>query len=312
MSTGGRPALPQGLVDRNNRFANDTVEARLERHTMSLRDVTEADSLTVDCPLVSEYRVTVTTTTSFPEECKTFAGPVWERWIHHPWIEALFAGELSDEQFRCWLIQDLPYLGQHIAELVFPKVPPHNPFVELQREYALQAETSRVELKTLAEVGEFARSRWSARPSRDALINFWVRTAYEGSFGYMCADLYVCYSFSETFGTRYKLEPPQGLPDLQREWVEQWIGPFEERFCQATEDGLNEYGANGTEYERDQMRWIFLHATQLQIGTFDAAWHISDPWPGEGAERRVLASAPWPASSKNSPSVASTATYYTA
>ena len=229
--------------------------------------------------------------TSFVDECKAFSGPVWDRWVHHPWIEALFAKDLSDEQFRYWLIQDLPYLGQHTAELVYPKVPPHNPFVELSREYAAQAGTSRVELKTMAEVGDFAQSRWAARPSRDALINFWVRTAYEGSFGDMCAALYVCYSFTETFGARYRREHPE-LPDLQCEWVEQWIDPFEERLEQATADGLNEYGANSTEHERDQMRWLFLRGTQLQIGTFDAAWNASDPWPGEGEEQGILASAP--------------------
>lgn len=61
---------------------------------------------------------------TFVEECKAAAGPVWERWMHHPWTQELFAGTLSDEQFRYWLIQDLPYLGQHITEPMYPKVPP--------------------------------------------------------------------------------------------------------------------------------------------------------------------------------------------
>ena len=32
---------------------------------------------------------------TFVEECKAAAGPVWERWMHHPWTEDLFAGTLS-------------------------------------------------------------------------------------------------------------------------------------------------------------------------------------------------------------------------
>ena len=40
----------------------------------------------------------------FSDECIEAAGPVWERWLHHPWTEALFAGELRDDQFRYWLI----------------------------------------------------------------------------------------------------------------------------------------------------------------------------------------------------------------
>lgn len=229
----------------------------------------------------------------FVEECKEAAGPVWERWLHHPWTEALFAGELSDDQFRYWLIQDLPYLGQHITELAYPKVPPHNPFIELSREYAVRAETSRVELETLEEAGPFATTRWAARPMREAAINFWVRASYEGSFGDLCAALYVCYSFADTFGTRYATEQPANLPELQRLWVEQWIDPYFIRLHDSVYDGLNEAGAHATEHQREQMRWLFLRGTQWQIGTFDVAMACSDPWPGEGEESGFLADGPW-------------------
>ncbi len=59
---------------------------------------------------------------AFSDQCIKATGSVWERWLHHPWTEALFAGELSDAQFRYWLVQDLPYLGQHMTEPVYPKV----------------------------------------------------------------------------------------------------------------------------------------------------------------------------------------------
>ena len=48
---------------------------------------------------------------TFLEECIEYAGPAWSRFTHHPWINAMFAGELSEERFKYWLIQDLPYLG---------------------------------------------------------------------------------------------------------------------------------------------------------------------------------------------------------
>lgn len=226
---------------------------------------------------------------TFLDECKSFAGPAWERYLHHPWIEALFAGELSEERFEYWLIQDLPYLSTHIAETAYSKVPPHNPWVELQQEYKRRSGETRVELRMLERVGDFAKARWAARPWRDGLINFWIRTVYEGTFGDICCATYVCDAFSHTFGERYLRDKPAGLPDLQVEWVEQWIDPFHEKIRAATEDGINEYGAQSTDYERDKMRWLFLRATQYQIGTFDAAWNLSDAWPGEGEEIGVLA-----------------------
>ena len=229
---------------------------------------------------------------TFLEDCISFVGPVWERYLHHPWIEAFFAGELSEERFKYWLIQNLSYLGNHIAEITYPKVPPHNPWIRLRQEYARRSDETRVELSLLEEVGDFAKTRWAARPTRDALINFWTRTAYEGTFGDICCAYYVCYSFPITFGERYLQEKPKKLTELQISWVEQWIDPLAEELRAATEDGINEYGAKSTRYECEKMRWIFLRATQYQIGTFDVAWNLSDPWPGEGEEKGIIAGLP--------------------
>ena len=229
---------------------------------------------------------------TFLEDCISFTGPVWERYLHHPWIEAFFAGELSEERFKYWLIQNLSYLGNHNAEIVYPKVPPHNPWIKIRQEHSRRSDETRVELSLLEEVGDFAKTRWAARPSRDALINFWTRTVYEGTFGDICCAYYVCYSFPITFGERYLREKPKNLIELQSSWVEQWIDPLAEELRAATEDGINEYGAKSTRYECEKMRWIFLRATQYQIGTFDVAWNLSDPWPGEGEENGIIAGLP--------------------
>ena len=229
----------------------------------------------------------------FLDECIAFAGSAWsEKYLHHPWIEAFFAGNLAQDRFEYWLIQDLPYLSEYVTEMVYPKVPPNNPWVSHSKEYSRRSAESRVELKMLARVGAIAATRWAARPARDALDNFWIRTAYEGSFGDICAALYVCYAFPYSFGERYKRESPKNLSPLQREWVEQWIDPFSISLWQATMDGLNEAGDHASPYQKERMKWLFLRGTQLQIGTFDAAWNCSDPWPGEDDEQSVFFTAP--------------------
>lgn len=230
---------------------------------------------------------------TFLDECRAFAEPAWQAFEHHPWIEALFANELSDERFRYWLAQDLPYLGQHITEVAYAKVPAHNPLVELEREYARRSDSGRVELELLGEVGDFAKTRWAARPRRDAFINFWVRTVHEGSFGDICAALYVCYSFDLTFGERYRAEGTTGLPDLQRDWLLQWVDPFYTELRLAIEAGLNEAGKYASPHETETMKWLFLRGVQYQVGTFDAAWEMADPWPGESnADQGMTAAIP--------------------
>jgi thiaminase (transcriptional activator TenA) len=229
---------------------------------------------------------------TFLEDCISFSQPVWNRYLHHPWIDAFFADNLTNEKFEYWLIQNLSYLGDHSAELAYSKVPPHNPWVDLQVEYKRRTSESRVELRLMDKYGKVAKTPWAARPRRAALINFWNRIAHEGNFGDICAGYYVCYTFTTTFGDRYVREKTSGLPEMQKDWVEQWVNPFSKRLKEATEIGLNEYGESATEYEKEKMKWIFMRATQLQIGTFDAAWNLSDPWPGEGKEEGVLAGMP--------------------
>lgn len=226
---------------------------------------------------------------TFLEECIAFTGHYWDRYLHHPWIEALFAGTLGDEPFEYWLAQDLPYIGERSAQVAFAKVPPHNPWPALQKEYDVRSGGERVELKVLPKYGDFALTRWAARPRREAFINFFVRTFYEGTFGDICAAVYPCYSFYDTFGVRYQEERPSDLSQLQDEWLRQWTDPFYEQLQEATADGLIEYGAHSTQYHRDKMRWLFLRATQHQISTFDAAWNCSDPWGGEWEESGVMA-----------------------
>ena len=231
---------------------------------------------------------------TFLDECIAFAGPVWQRYIHHPWIEALFAGQLPEDRFEYWLAQNLPYLGERITAVAMPKVPPHNPWSRLIVEYVARANATRVELQLIEKYGAFAATRWAARPRREAFVNFFARTVYEGTFGDICSAYYPCYAFPVTFGQRYRAERPAGLSARQQAWVEQWTDPFFESLRDATAEGLNEAGAHGAPYERERMRWIFLRATNHQIGTFDAAWHQSDPWPGEGEETGVMAGPPVP------------------
>ncbi|MEP7357707.1 MAG: hypothetical protein ABI847_10740 [Anaerolineales bacterium] len=231
---------------------------------------------------------------TFLDQCIVFTGPVWERYIHHPWIEALFTGELSEERFEYWQAQNLPYLGERVTAVALPKVPPHNPWSKLAVEYLARASATRVELKLLEKYGPQAATRWAARPRREAFVNFFVRTVYEGTFGDICCAYYPCFAFPVTFGERYTAEGPGKMTAAQRAWTEQWVDPFFVKLRDATAIGLNEAGETAAHYEQERMQWIFLRAVNHQIGTFDAAWNLSDPWPGEGPETGVMAVAPEP------------------
>src|SRR6056297_2988530 len=58
------------------------------------------------------------------ERLKAYTGETWAAYIHHPWIDAIVEGTLSDERLRFFLLQDLPYLADYerIYNLAFSKL----------------------------------------------------------------------------------------------------------------------------------------------------------------------------------------------
>ena len=228
---------------------------------------------------------------AFLDECIEFAGPAWEAYVHHPWIEALFAGELEDDRFHYWLAQDLCYVFDPIASAALAKCPPDNPWAKLVLDYSANEKATRVEAQLLDEYGDFAMTRWAARPRREAFNNFMFRSVHEGTFGEICCAHYPCFRFCDTFAKRYEETQPEGISVDQVEWITQFAKPSARETCKATVQGINDGGEFASPWVRDRMKWTFLRATQHQIGTFDAAWELKDPWAGPGDDQGVLASA---------------------
>lgn len=228
---------------------------------------------------------------AFLDECIEFSKPAWERYIHHPWVEALFAGELDQERFQYWLIQDLSYVFDPIATQALGKCPPNNKWASNVLEYSANEKSSRVEAQLLDQCGNFAKTRWAARPRREAFNNFMFRVVHEGNFGEICCAHYPCFRFCDTFAERFKQEQPTNLPPDQVEWIMQFDSDGAKDTRTGTVQGINEGGQYASDYERERMLWTFLRATQHQVQTFDAAWSLSDPW-GAGDIDDILAGAP--------------------
>lgn len=227
----------------------------------------------------------------FVDECREFAGPVWDSYIHHPWIEALFSGELDDERFNYWLAQDLSFIFDTVNLSAIGKCPPNNPWAERTIQLFSSARTGRVESRLISEHGEFAKSRWAARPARESMSNFLFRAAAEGTFGEYCCAQYACSEFANTFARRFEEMSQSTLPPEQADWVAQFAEPWEREINVYLVQGINEAGAYAPSWLRDQMKWYFLRGVQHQIATFDAAWQLSDPWPGIPDDTSILAGA---------------------
>jgi thiaminase/transcriptional activator TenA len=225
----------------------------------------------------------------FVDECLEFAAPAWDAYVHHPWVEALFAGTLDQDRFHYWLAQDLSFIYDTVGLAAVPKCPPDLPWAKRMLDYFANSRGGRAETILLEKYGDFAKTPWAARPAREAFNNFMLRVASEGTFGEFCCAQFACTSFSNTFALRYEETKPEGIPQEQVDWVMQFAEPWEREGCKEMAQAINEAGTYASPWLRDQMRWTFLRGTQHQIATFDAAWKMSDPWPGPGDDGGVLA-----------------------
>jgi thiaminase/transcriptional activator TenA len=228
----------------------------------------------------------------FIDECIDFSGPVWDELLHHDWIETLLRGELSDERFQYWYASDLSFLGEHILSRGISKAPRDHPLRKLVVD-VITADRDELELMRhlVDEHGTYILTPWSARPTREGYTNFLLRILYEGSFTQLCAASYPCFVFGEIIGQRYLDDPDPNVPAGQAEWMRtlhEVLIPLQAAL--GTE--VDEMGPQVPQRERDEILWSFLRATQHQIRTFDAAWALTDPWPGEGDDPSFLSTPP--------------------
>lgn len=229
---------------------------------------------------------------TFVDDCIEFSGPVWDELIHHEWIEAILRGDLGDERFQYWYASDLSFLGEHILSRGIAKAPADHPLRKLVVD-VITADRDELELMRhlVDEFGTYILTPWSARPTREAYTNFLLRVLYEGSFTQLCVASYPCFVFGEILGQRFLDDPNPNVPDSHAAWL-RTLHEVLISLQAALADEMNDMGPQVSARDRETMMWSFLRGTQHQIRTFDAAWALSDPWPGEGVDPSFLSTSP--------------------
>lgn len=219
---------------------------------------------------------------------KNNAGDTWEAYIHHPWIEGMYNGDLSNERLQFFLVQDLPYVAEFsrvyfmaFAKLDATELRIFRPFLQLIAGY----DEGHFEEDLLAKLdcNDFSSDRWAALKAREGYINHLIRTAYEGTaLEIFSATLPCSLGFAE-IGERFQDADLRGHREILREWIEQYHRPFQREQVNALIEGLEECAARLSEAQLLKLERLFVRSVQHQVNVFDAAWRMDDPWPGPGS-----------------------------
>ncbi|GGM87000.1 TenA family protein [Dactylosporangium sucinum] len=223
---------------------------------------------------------------SFVEECYQRAADVWHAYRHHPWIEAMAAGELPVEKFVSFQVNDAPYIVDlHRSLALGVAKAPGTPWAKaattvLDDVWLLnEIEAKRELLRDLGVEQELRTDRGSYIPAREAYANHLVRTALEGDIGQIASALLPCAMFSQVIGQRFRDVRVDGPPAYQK-WADIYVQRAVYRMAEAHAEVMEEQAVRTDDAGREHMYLCYLRSVQHQVDVFDAAWKLDVAWPG--------------------------------
>jgi thiaminase/transcriptional activator TenA len=201
----------------------------------------------------------------------------------HPFVQAIGRGDLEEDAFRRFLVQDYLFLIDYARVLAYASA--RAPDLDAQTWFArLLDATLSTEMdlhrKTCAEWGIDASELEGAEPlpTTVAYTSFLVRTAASGDAGAIGAALLPCQWGYADIGVRLKA---QGLPAEPR--YASWI----EAYADAEYGGLTDWlrafvdrlGAEVSEQTYRRWRTIFTTTLRYELAFWEMA-HNGEDWPG--------------------------------
>ncbi len=204
------------------------------------------------------------------------AGPLWARYVHHPWFEAIHRGDLPMDRFTFFIVHDMPYQRDFLNALVLAASRSEAPAIWLKLRDFILKEVD-FEESILDDIGaEWTFDRWAAGPAREGYMNHISRVALEGNTTYIGAALLPC--AAGFTGAMAAPADKSHHPEIYRRWLEYYEKPEQGEFStdlvRLFEEGATLLG----EQELAVAQMVFVRSLQHQIAVFDAAWETKDEW----------------------------------
>ena len=225
---------------------------------------------------------------SFVKQCHDRAAAVWQVYRHHPWIEAMAAGELPVEKFVSFQVNDAPYIVDLHRSLAYGVAKaPGSPWAKaattvLDDVWVLnEIETKAQLLRDVGVTQPLRTDRGAYIPAREAYANHLVRTALEGGIGLIASALLPCAMFTQVIGERFRGLQIAGPPAYQK-WADIYVERAVHRMAEAHAEVMEQEAVRTDDAGRAEMYLCYLRSLQHQVDVFDAAWELDTAWPGGG------------------------------
>jgi thiaminase/transcriptional activator TenA len=208
---------------------------------------------------------------------------LWEACFAHPFVQAIGRGDLDEDAFRRFLVQDYLFLVEYGRVLAYASA--KAPDLDAQTWFArLLDATLHTEMdlhrKTCAEwgigLGELEAA--SPLPATVAYTSFLLRTAAAGDSGEIGAALLPCQWGYADIGKRLRA---QGFPAEPRyaAWIEAYADPGYVGLTDWLRGFVDRLGSRIGDETYARWRTIFTTTLRYELAFWEMAW-AGERWPG--------------------------------
>lgn len=216
------------------------------------------------------------------ERLRSACAEQWEACFLHPFVQAIGRGDLDEERFRRFLVQDYLFLLDYARVLAYGSA--KAPDLESQTWFArLLGATLETEMdlhrRTCAQWGVKASALEGAKPlpTTVAYTSFLVRAAATGDAGELAAALLPCQWGYADIGIRLR---EQGLPEhaLYAAWIEAYADPGYVELADWLRAFVDRMGRDADDDTLTRWEQIFRTTLRYELAFWEMAW--SDKrWP---------------------------------
>ena len=214
---------------------------------------------------------------SFSEQLKNEAAPIWRAIFAHPFLREIKDGTLPVEKFRYYLTQDYQYLegfGRAVV-MAMAKAPNSQTLEELSHrvmtpiERPLHHQLLQAADVSLDYINEVGRS-----PTNSAYVNHMLATASLYGLGPTAAALLPCP------WTYHELKDEVGASEhpLYSQWTNFYVAGFLENSVNAWCGFVDAAAEHAGQEELEAMRQAFLVSSRYEYMFWDMAYNM-EGWP---------------------------------
>ena len=214
---------------------------------------------------------------SFSEQLRTEAEPIWRRIFDHPFLREIKDGTLPLETFQYYLAQDYLYLEgfARAVATALAKAPDSKLLEELSHRVLTPVERP-LHRKLVAEAGLTMEQVQEVGPSptNTGYVNHMLATASRHGLGPTAAALLPCpWSYH-----MLREEVGQSEHRLYGQWTSFYVAGFLEGSVEAWRSFVDRMAHYASPAELDAMRQAFLTSSRYEYMFWDAAYR-REQWP---------------------------------